>query len=99
MTQLSFNLVEDPKEYVFTFGKYKGRKLTEVPPSYAHWCACNLTWFKNVLKKDFPQMFENLQKTEKKLQQAKEAWAYTGGRIPTFDSLYFAILTYKNTLI
>src|ERR1035437_7544758 len=98
MTQLTFNLNEDPKEYIFTFGKYKGRKLTEVldkSPSYVHWCVSNMQWFKDILKKDFPKVYDDLLKTEKGLQSSVEAWAYTGGRIPTFDSLYFSILTHK----
>jgi len=34
--------------YVFTFGKYKGYKLTTVldrDPSYVEWCRKNVSWF------------------------------------------------------
>lgn len=46
-------IVEEEKpipqsDYVFTFGKYKGYKLTTVldrDPSYVEWCRKNISWF------------------------------------------------------
>lgn len=40
--------VVDPLQWVFTFGKYKGKTIAEVAqisPTYTAWCRKNVTWF------------------------------------------------------
>ena len=78
-------------DYVFNFGKHKGDKLQDVvesDPGYVYWCACKIERFRNMLKKDYPELFQLLIKAQRALQSSEEAWAYTGGRMPQFDPIF-----------
>lgn len=77
--------------YVFHFGMYKGRTIWDIEetnPSYILWCACNIPKFRLRLKEEYPELRERLVKAYKALSEEQEAWAYTGGRMPTFNSVY-----------
>lgn len=45
--------VDNPADFVLTFGKHKGKKLGEVPADYVEWIADNArdTWLKEAAKK------------------------------------------------
>ena len=80
--------------FSFTFGKHKGRALRDVlseSPSYIHWCACKMSWFHDMLKKEEPEIFEALKKTERALAVQEDAWAYTGGRLPSYDGVFWKV--------
>jgi len=88
--------------FSFSFGKHKGRSLREVlseSPSYIHWCACNMAWFKAMLKRDEPQMFDALKKAETALRDEEDAWAYSGGRMPSYDSVFAKVYKPNNVVI
>ena len=81
-------------QWVFTFGKHKGRAFSDVlseSPSYVHWCACNMPWFKDALKRDEPDIFNALKESEKALRSERDAWAYTGGRLPSYDGVFWKV--------
>jgi len=58
------------KEFTFTFGKHQGETLTEVldeSPSYVHWCACKIPWFKELIKTESSDIFQAFKETENAL--------------------------------
>jgi hypothetical protein len=81
-------------EFIFTFGNHKDRKLREVlleSPSYIHWCACKMPWFKDMLKRNEPQIFSMLKQSETALRNEEEAWAWKGGKFPTYDEVFLKV--------
>lgn len=34
-------------DYIFTFGKHKGRRLSEVDTRYIQWCISEINWFRD----------------------------------------------------
>jgi hypothetical protein len=84
-------------EYVFTFGKYKGKNLSEVlniSPSYILWCSIQISHFQDMIEKQYPLILKAIKQAGKNLQEEKEAWAYTGGKMPNYDSVFWK--TYRN---
>lgn len=82
------------RNFALTFGKYKGEKIDDVvskSPSYIYWAASNIAWFKEELKKTRPDIYEALLKTYRAKQDEEDAWAYTGGRMPDFDLIFWRI--------
>lgn len=78
----------------FTFGKHKGEQLTDVVDSdvgYVYWCACKIDWFREMLKQEHSNLYALLIKTQRALQSSKEAWCYSGGRMPRFESVFWGI--------
>lgn len=75
----------------FTFGKYAGRDVLDMAdesPSYVYWAARAIPEFKAKLRANLPALYDSLLATERAMRGERDAWAYTGGRLPNFDSVY-----------
>ncbi len=44
----------NPETYIFTFGKYEGTHIKDVPESYVYWCIENIEWFEIEEPKPIP---------------------------------------------
>lgn len=78
-------------EFVFSFGRHKGMKFDDVlreSPSYIYWCARNIPWLKDRMKKEAPELYEAMKRAERALADEEEAWVYKGGRLPRFDDVF-----------
>ena len=77
--------------YVFHFGMYKGQTLwavEEINPSYIYWCACNIPKIRLMLRERYKELYGRLLRTQQALGHEREAWCWTGGRMPSFNEIY-----------